>query len=64
MEGVKMNLGFLVAGLLTAWSAVGVAFIAWAWITLMKKDEKDLKYPVIMCLTWVAVSTVLAAVLL
>lgn len=59
-----MNLGFLVAGLLTAWSAVGAAFIAWAWITLMEKDEKDLKYPVIMCLAWVAVSVVLAAVLL
>ena len=64
MEGVKMNLGFIVGGLLAAWSAVGAAFIVWAWITLMKKDEKDLKYPVIMCLAWVAVSTVLAAVLL
>jgi hypothetical protein len=64
MEGVKMILGFLVAGLLAAWSAVGAAFIAWAWITLMEKDEKDLKYPVIMCLAWVAVSVVLAAVLL
>ena len=59
-----MNFGLIVAGLLTAWSAVGAAFIVWAWVTLMKKNEKDLKYPVIMCLAWVAVSVVLTAVLL